>query len=819
MINQNTILSALAGLALLMPPALLAADETAAPLSVQIDNNGLKEILWKGKNYAMPSKVRLTHLNVPEGDKVGNALGAHLGNVADPTTGTVTADYTGAKLQCRYQVDGNRLDLFVEITNKTDKPVLNFNAELAKLDLLPTLRNMASDLVGVPRNIDNIGRVGMRRLEADGATLALINWEISPTAVVNVGTQTPSGPFPLVLSLPQGKNGQHPIVDNRFFVQPGREIAPGSTEKFHISLTFADPAATDEELSANVNARIAKQYPMVLEWKDRRPIGTLFLANPATGWKTNPRGYLPGKGKDNDITTEEGLQAFGAALMAYADHSIEILKEANAQGVILWDLEGAEHHHPITYIAQPDKLGKIAPEMDRFADALFKKFRDAGLKTGITLRPTEVVPDPQKPGKWTHIEVKDPVKLLDAKITYAKKRWGCTIFYLDSNVFGNDWLTEEQKKQLQGVNWVMPTQMLAALMKKHPEILIIPEWSGWQDYRYSAPYSAVGLGMRTTSPRVRATYPTAFKVMSTSTRALEQDWDTYLQGVSGGDVFLFNAWYRGKEIGLLHLLLAEAEIRKMGPPDEVTQADADALIKILSDPQENLRLQYHAISALGERGTPASAQALARFLDSPNLLLRRSAIIALGKLPGAGTPDLAAAMDRILRDPNSQMLAPAASKTLGRFGAVSQGQIAALLGEAKKPELVSHGVQAARSLPEADPVISAKLMELLATDNVALRETAIAALGELKVREAVPQLIALLSDKQENVSRLAVLALGQIGDRSAVPPILDLYNRQYKTMALYSIRETQDAALKSLVGDKTSRTRDEWRAYFAQTKP
>jgi HEAT repeat protein len=688
-----------------------------------------------------------------------------------------------------------------------------------RLDLLPVNENTSSNLVGVPRNIDNKSRIGLRRLQAPSASIALINWEVAAPAVVNAGSLSPSGPYPVILSLPVKKMGQHPIVDNKFFVQSGREIPAQSTEKFRISLLFSDPGVSDESLAKEINAHIATQYPMKLDWKDRRPIGTLFLANPHTGWKTNPRGYLPGKGKDNDVTTEEGLQAFGAALMTYADTSIEILKEANAQGVIVWDLEGAEHYHPITYIAQPDKLAQIAPEMERFADDFFKKFRDAGFKTGITIRPTEVVPDPKRPGKWTHIEVKDPLQLMDDKITYAKKRWGCTIFYLDSNVFGNDWLTPEQKKELQGVDWVMPASMLADLMKKHPDILIIPEWSNWQDYLYSAPYSAVNLGQTITNPSLRAIYPDAFRVMSMSARALEQRWQSYLQGVVEGDVFLFNAWYRSGDYQLMRLLLAEADIRKQGPPNDLTKiSDAD-LATSLTTPGENLRVQYFAIEEMGNRGKPESVSILFPFLDSPDLLLRRNAIIALGKLKNGGTPELAESLAKITRDPKSQMLASVACETLGSFGTVSHEQILSLLAESKKPERVAQGIRAALFLPESSPEISAKLIELLDSPNQTLQEAAITALGKLKVQAAVPKLIELLSHKQEVLSKLSVVALGNIGDRSAISPIFDLYKRDYKTIMIYSIRGDQNDALQLLTGEKASRTRDEWIAYFAQTKP
>jgi len=786
--------------------------------SIKFDDKGISEINWNGRNYAVPKAFGLSWANFWDGERNSNGLGSMQGVSIDEATSTITAEYTGVKLVCRYKIENSRLDMFVEITNKTDKPLVAVAPELVRLDLLPSPLNTDSDLVGVTRNIDNKDRIGVRRLEAEGASIALINWEVSPRALVNVGSRSPSGPYPVILGLPDKHQGQHPIVDNKFFTQPSRDIPPHATDKFRVSLLFADPKASDASLSHEINAHIKNQYPMVLDWKDRRPIGTLFLANPYTGWKTNPRGYLPGKGKDNDVTTEQGLQEFGAALMAYADKSVEILKEANAQGVIIWDLEGAEHYHPITYIAQPDKLAQIAPEMERFADAFFKKFREAGLKTGVTIRPTEVVPDPKRPGKWTHIEVKDPVKLMDDKITYAKKRWGCTIFYLDSNVFGNDWLTPEQKKELK-VDWTMPTTMLADLMKKHPDILIIPEWSRWQDYRYAAPYSSVNLGQTTTSPILRAIYPDAFRVMSISTRALEQNWQTYLQGAMAGDVFLFNAWYRAGEYKLMTLLLAEAEIQKQGPPSDLSKASDADLAKILNSPENNVRLTYFAIQEIGKRGKPESAELLIPILDSSDLLLKRNAIIALGTMKNGGTPELAQKMAQIIRDPKSQMLASVSSQTLGSFGAVSNEQILSLLAESKKPEFIAKGIQAACALPECSPEISAKFLELVDNKDQALQESAITALGKCKVQAAVPKLIELLAHKQELISNMAVVALGKIGDPAAIPPILDLYNRGFASMAIYSIRRNQDDALQALSGTKQSRTREEWQAYFAKQNP
>ena len=74
--------------------------------------------------------------------------------------------------------------------------------------------------------------------------------------------------------------------------------------------------------------------------------------------------------------------------MKWADRSIEVLKDTNAQGMIVWILEG-EQYPAINYVGDRHNFMTLAPEMEyrRAVDAFFRKFRDAGLRVGLTLRP------------------------------------------------------------------------------------------------------------------------------------------------------------------------------------------------------------------------------------------------------------------------------------------------------------------------------------------------------------------------------------------------------------------------------------------------
>ena len=71
------------------------------------------------------------------------------------------------------------------------------------------------------------------------------------------------------------------------------------------------------------------------------------------------------------------------------------------------------------------------------ADDYFKKFLDAGLRTGVCIRPQQLVVSADG-STAQQVPVADPMQLLIAKATFAHNRWGTTLFYVDSNVNATD---------------------------------------------------------------------------------------------------------------------------------------------------------------------------------------------------------------------------------------------------------------------------------------------------------------------------------------------------------------------------------------------
>ncbi len=262
-----------------------------------------------------------------------------------------------------------------------------------------------------------------------------------------------------------------------------------------------------------------------LRWPDRRPIGSLVLATANTRWPGNPRGWF--LDPTLDVRTEPGRQLFRRQLLAWADKSIVILKAMNAQGMVTWDIEGEQFPHRTTYLGEPEDLAKLAPEMDSAADEYFARFVRAGLRVGVTIRPQTLVLS-QDGQRASQVRSIDPVQVLNRKIAYARKRWGATLFYIDSN--GDQAIP-------------LAFAVISQVADANPDVLLIPEHKTAGYYSKTAPYSELRKGAAATPPLVRDLYPGAFSIINVSDGLTGQNRDQLKSAVDAGDVLMFRAWF------------------------------------------------------------------------------------------------------------------------------------------------------------------------------------------------------------------------------------------------------------------------------------
>lgn len=180
------------------------------------------------------------------------------------------------------------------------------------------------------------------------------------------------------------------------------------------------------------------------------------------------------------------------------------------QGIIIWDITGSGSTNFSTghesYLGDPRFLNPVSsgltvstayspfvppasalgingiePAMEAIADSLFTSIRNSGLKCGVALRAQKVNVDgsgnlvpsgtlgSHQPNYNT---IANQLADLDAKITYAYNRWGCRMFYVDSNAPSNDVYSA---LQLATIQTTTPAYVYTQLAIRHPDCLIIPE--------------------------------------------------------------------------------------------------------------------------------------------------------------------------------------------------------------------------------------------------------------------------------------------------------------------------------------------------------
>src|SRR5436190_13317304 len=327
-----------------------------------------------------------------------------------------------------------------------------------------------------------------------------------------------------------------------------RDIKPGVSKTLNVSLRFGPAGARVQDLSGDPLERYAGKYPFQVNWKDRRPIGAIFLAGPQINVASNPRRWTMNFG-EIDITNDKGRATFRAALLKLADNSVQVLKDTGAQGMITWDPEG-EEFPGACYYGDPRLVPTLAPEMEfknsgakSAIDEYFEKFRAAGLKVGVCIRPQQIT---MVDGKPVHQAAEDEhaVQILRERIAYAKGRWGCTLFYVDSTAT---------------VSGAINPDVFRAVADAYPDVLLIPENESMRYFAYSAPFNSYMHHKITSTPAgARMVYPKAFSVLMAPEGDRPEDHDDLVAAVRRGDILLFNGWYNGVEAGKIKKLYEEA---------------------------------------------------------------------------------------------------------------------------------------------------------------------------------------------------------------------------------------------------------------------
>ncbi len=499
--------------------ALTAAGSQSGPLVCQFNVSGISSIQYMGTEFLNNGEFRVNAVQMmtPKGESVQADLNAPRN--FDLAHKTWNIKYTWGSISVAYQVNGDSLGLNVTTQNNSHYKIVSLSYE--PITLRTSGKPMEFDGV-TPMLGTNIGAPTALSLTSGRTEIVMTNEDVARPLLAGFpwALDKPANTvFPLRLNI-----ARDPIYPNSLpFID--RAIPAGGSDTYNIALKFVPAGTSMSSAAGGVYKKFAAIYPYQLNWTDHRPIGLLFIARSSTNWPSNPRGWL--LDSKIDVKTRPGVAEFQKRLLAWADSSVAVLKNMNAQGMVTWDVEGEQFPQPVTYIGDPRAMATLAPEMEGVADAYFKKFRDAGLKVGVCVRPQKLV-IAQDRNSAQQQDASDPAQLLIDKIKYAKNRWGATLFYLDSNGTPSS---------------PLDVQVVRRVAAAVPGILLIPEHKNLAYYSTSAPYNELRLGITSTPRQVREVYPKAFEFIYVADGPIERQYSALRTAVLAGDSLMFRGWY------------------------------------------------------------------------------------------------------------------------------------------------------------------------------------------------------------------------------------------------------------------------------------
>jgi len=533
-------------------PAVFQSPVPKQGLNFVVGSLGLESLSFNGQSLlALPENGELR----PEKSFFRAVLDAFLpgssAGVATPNKkgDIVDLSYPWGRVSCSYGKQGDKITMRIEVLNAGAKEIDQLSFRLLELNFLsaPKGGTLEAGMFGFgfkgpewplhhgPESIPSVADpqfvVPIVLLDYGTGAVNFCSDDLKSSVDVPYSTNSPAGTaYPFVVTC--------------------RDIKPHKSKTFNVSLRFGPSGSRVQDLSSDVLEGYAKKYPFEVNWKDHRPIGAIFLAGPQINVASNPRRWIVNFG-EIDVTNDKGKAAFRAALLKLADNSVQVLRDTGAQGMITWDPEG-EEFLGAAYYGDPRLVPTLAPEMEfkndgvkSVIDEYFEKFRAAGLRTGVCIRPQQIA---MADGRPVHQPTDDEqaLQVLRERIAYAKQRWGCTLFYVDSTATAGRPLYPE---------------VFQAVAQAYPDALLIPENESMRYFAYSAPLNSY-MHHRVTSTPVgaRMVYPKSFSVLMAPDGDRPEDHDALVSAVRRGDILLFNGWYKSDGVQKIKRLYEEADV-------------------------------------------------------------------------------------------------------------------------------------------------------------------------------------------------------------------------------------------------------------------
>ncbi len=732
---------------------VLSAAMASAQTTIQFSDKGLSSLKVGDEEFLAGGLPSVSWVSGSDGKPIGFKLA---GSTFEAGEKKLTMTYDWGKLICRYEPLSNGLRIRATLENTSPQVIRSINMNLLSLKSLGDGRNQQPTFcVGEPAFTFFKGSAG-------SAVLGAEELKFPVSLDFNIDKKTGQ-------TIPRaGFGGGRVVVDG---VQMDQVLEPGQKIDFSFILRVG-PAGTDPMVLADdFIAAFRKANPSILAWEDRRPILRSFFGgglpkDEAVANLKNPDAVVP----------PQPDEKFHAMLLKKIDGLIEASRTVDAQGMVLWDLEGGTFPHAITYIGDPRLVRLLNPQMDLFADEAIKKLKDAGLRVGITLRPSRVVYDAEKnSARHLHTGV-EPLSELEAKIDYAKKRWGCTIFYVDTNFF---WRPYGADKKFQSGR--LTSDLWRKLRTKYPDTLFIPEFTATGDYASVAGYGEADMGDYGMPAMAKALYPDAFRVIVIEDADPAEQFDRFVDALKNRNCLMtFGQGATNLNTAMIKRMKETIAMENAPLPPNIASASPADLVKLLSSGEASAR--FHAARRLAGAPSESAGARLLEIVQSEgeSWPVRRAALVALGKLP---YPPAVPVLFDLLANKPLGLYADAAKALAGQDASVEELAIEkirtiAMRKSGPNPFDQIGDVLILRKATGRAPALQEIFAQIPEGESFN-RKGLIILIGQLRNPESEAFLLPLLAEP--NYSPLAAAALVRIGSTAGVEQAKSLADEAKKS--------------------------------------
>src|SRR6266446_1572139 len=210
---------------------------------------------------------------------------------ANKQTKSIELAYRWGHVLCAYGKQGNALAMRIDVSNTSAQRLDELSLRLMELDFpsVPDGGTLEAGMFGFgfkgPEWPLDQSPPSIRSV-ADPQTVVPIVSVNYRTGVLNFC----SDDLECSVSVPYSTN--FPGRTSYPFMITCRDIKPGASRTFNVSLRFGPAGARVQDLSGDVLQRYAEKYPFQINWNNRRPIGAIFLASSGINVATNPRRWI-----------------------------------------------------------------------------------------------------------------------------------------------------------------------------------------------------------------------------------------------------------------------------------------------------------------------------------------------------------------------------------------------------------------------------------------------------------------------------------------------------------------------------------------------